>query len=261
MTLALLDSLVKNHSVHYEDIMDKFSEWLLYNEYTATGDVFDVGNATARAIMNYGRGIDPLLCGGPSQYDNGNGSLMRILPAVFYIHTQYKLSFDSQMELIHNLSSLTHRHPISLIGCGIYSAVALELLTAKTSLSACIQQGINQAFSYYEKLEWLELSEYARLKNIASFAALEENAIESTGYIVHTLEAALWCLLNTASYASCVLKAVNLGDDTDTTAAVVGGLAGIYYGASSIPQQWLDTLQKSDYILELCTAFEDTDFH
>ncbi len=70
LTLALLDSLVKNHSLHYEDIMDKFSEWLLYNEYTATGDVFDVGNATARAIMNYGRGIDPLLCGGPSQYDN-----------------------------------------------------------------------------------------------------------------------------------------------------------------------------------------------
>ena len=78
LTLALIDSIIEKNKIDYVDIMDRFSNWLMYNDYTARGEVFDVGNATSRAIMNYGRGIDPLECGGISEYENGNGSLMRI---------------------------------------------------------------------------------------------------------------------------------------------------------------------------------------
>ena len=74
----------------------------------------------------------------------------------------------------------------------------------------------------------------------------------SSGYVVDTLEAAIWCILNTNSYKECVLKAVNLGNDTDTVGAVVGGLAGIYYGIDNIPKEWLDVLAKKQYIKELC---------
>lgn len=76
--------------------------------------------------------------------------------------------------------------------------------------------------------------------------------LKSGGYVVDTLEAALWCLLNTDSYESCVLKAVNLGEDTDTVAAVAGGLAGIYYGYEAIPQKWTNQIARLDYIKELC---------
>lgn len=257
LMLALLDSIIKNHGIDYSDIMDKFSEWLLYGEYTATGEVFDVGNATSRAIMNYGRGYEPLQCGGASEYENGNGSLMRILPAAFYINAAGTILTDERMQLVHNLSSLTHRHPVSLIGCGIYISIALQLITDKLTLPDGIQRGITEAFAYYEKQGWSNISSYLRLNDISTFKDLAENDIQSSGYVVHTLEAAVWCLLRTDSYASCVLKAVNLGDDTDTTGAVAGGLAGIYYGADSIPQAWKSAVARKEYIKHMCTMFEN----
>ena len=80
---------------------------------------------------------------------------------------------------------------------------------------------------------------------------LEENKIKSSGYVVDTLEAAIWYFLNTDSYKDCVLKAVNLGDDTDTVGAIVGGLAGLYYGIDGIPKEWIDIIPKKDWIMKL----------
>ncbi len=256
LTLALLDSMIKNRSINYIDIMDKFSEWLLYGKYTTAEEVFDVGNATSRAIMNYGQGIPPLNCGGRSVYDNGNGSLMRILPITYYINSKPNISVDEQMEIVHNVSSLTHGHPISLIGCGIYICIALKLLSEKTSLIEGIKEGIANAFQYYTYQEWNDISTYIRLKDLEYFAALPESEIKSSGYVVDTLEAAIWCLLNTDSYKNCVLKAVNLGEDTDTIGAVAGGLAGIYYGADSIPKEWMNIVLKRQDIEKLCNELE-----
>ena len=88
-----------------------------------------------------------------------------------------------------------------------------------------------------------------------NFAALPEDKISASGYVVHTLEAALWCLLNTGDYKSLALKAVNLGEDTDTTAAIAGGLAGIIYGVESIPAEWLNILKRRDYLETICVNF------
>lgn len=257
LTLALMDSMTCRQAVDYHDIMDKFSEWLLYGAYTATEEVFDVGSATSRAIMNYGRGISPLECGGLSEYENGNGSLMRILPIVYYLQKSSGISQNEQMDIVHNISSLTHRHPISLIGCGIYVNIALKLLSGSFSLKEGISQGTEEAFRYYICQKWENISVYDRMKDINSFAKLAETEIRSSGYIVDTLEAALWCLLNTHSFGECILKAVNLGNDTDTIGAVAGGLAGIYYGADNIPQEWQRAILKRDYIEKLCTKLEN----
>ena len=98
------------------------------------------------------------------------------------------------------------------------------------------------------------LPEFEHYKRIfePDFDKLPETEMKSSGYVVDTLEAAIWCLLTTDSYEKCVLKAVNLGDDTDTVAAVAGGLAGLLYGYDAIPQKWIDTLIKRDYIEDLC---------
>lgn len=257
LTLALMDSIAHKQAIDYHDIMDKFSEWLLYGTYTATEEVFDVGSATSRAIINYGRGINPLKCGGMSEYENGNGSLMRILPVAYYLKKQSGICLSEQMDIVHNISSLTHRHPISLIGCGIYVNAALKLLSGSLPLKEGIRQGVQEAFRYYTIQTWENISAYDRLKDIESFADLPETEIRSSGYIVDTLEAALWCLINTYSYRECILKAVNLGDDTDTIGAVSGGLAGIYYGADNIPQEWQTAILKRDYIERLCMELEN----
>ncbi|MFQ6974262.1 MAG: ADP-ribosylglycohydrolase family protein [Enterocloster aldenensis] len=257
LTLALLDSIGCLGSIRYTDIMDKFSSWLLYGDYTASGEVFDVGNTTSRAIMNYGRGMNPLACGGGCDHENGNGSLMRILPLAYYLCGHKELDINARMRLIHDISSLTHRHRRSLVGCGIYILTAMELIEGTDSLMDCVKRGVCKAFNYYDNIEENEISSYDRIRQLDQFMKLSEHDISGSGYVVHTLEAALWCLLNTYTFEQCVLKAVNLGDDTDTVGAVTGGLAGIYYGASGIPEAWLDVVARRGYIKELCGRMQE----
>lgn len=255
LTLALMDSMIEENGINPADMMERFSGWLMYGDYTATGEVFDVGSATRSAIMNYGHGTDPLKCGGISEYENGNGSLMRILPVAYYLEAQPDATTEFRMETVHKISSLTHRHPVSLIGCGLCTGVALKLLSREESLYASVEQGLKETFACYELMGWEDLHAYARLENLAEFSELPETEIRSGGYVVDTLEAALWCLLNSTSYGECVLKAVNLGNDTDTVGAVAGGLAGMYYGAGEIPDEWLNTLKKREYIESICEKF------
>lgn len=96
-----------------------------------------------------------------------------------------------------------------------------------------------------------EMQNYSRLWDLQSFKILNEDKIKSSGYVVDTLEVALWCFLNTDNYKDCVLKAVNLGDDTDTVGAVAGGMAGLYYGIEEVPNEWLEVIPKNEEILEL----------
>ena len=103
-----------------------------------------------------------------------------------------------------------------------------------------------------EDLDYLpEYEHYHRIFE-PDFEKLTREEIKSSGYVVDTLEAALWCVLTTNDYRSCVLKAVNLGEDTDTVAAVAGGLAGILYGLDAIPKEWLSNLKKREYIEQMC---------
>jgi len=254
MTLCLLDSLA--YGLDYQDIMQKFLLWYKNAEYTAYGEVFDIGGATHKAIMNFAKGTDALNCGGATEHDNGNGSLMRILPLAFYLRGIYGNSYTDSSEafdIIHNVSVLTHAHKRSQIACGIYLSVA-ESFFASNDIKSGIYSGVSKAKQYYDNNVHFtdELQHYKRIFK-DDFADLQQEDIKSSGYVVDTLEAALWCLFNTHSYQSCVLKAVNLGGDTDTVAAVAGGLAGLYYKA--IPENWLNQIPRLEYIKQLCSNF------
>ncbi|NLX75645.1 MAG: ADP-ribosylglycohydrolase [Synergistaceae bacterium] len=253
MTLALLDSL--KGGLDYEDIMDKFLLWFESGEYTPYGLAFDIGIATSQALGRYRAGASPLEAGGSGERDNGNGSLMRILPLLYYLQENYGRDFtslDGAFEIIHRVSSLTHRHKRSLIACGIYLAIANELSTSD-SISKAVERGLYLALSYYRKRSDYvgELAYFSRLED-KDFGGLSEDEIRSSGYVVDTLEASIWCIVNTKSYGECVLRAVNLGKDTDTTGAVVGGLAGLYYGYGAIPSDWLGAIARRDYVEGLC---------
>lgn len=253
MALATLDSLA--HGLDYTDMMRRFCDWKTNAEYTATNEVFDMGITTNNSLCKFLHGVSPLNCGGNDEHDNGNGSLMRIIPAVLYCSYMYSdTTMDERMQIIHNVSALTHAHLRSKIGCGIYAIVMSHLLASKSKTA--IRDGLLKAKSYYEKqLEFTdELEHYSRLFT-AEFAELPESEINSSGYVVATLEAAVWCVLNTESYADCVLKAVNLGKDTDTVAAVAGGLAAALYGLQGIPQEWIDGFLRKEMIVELCENF------
>lgn len=256
MALATLDSIKKEDGINTDSIMENFAKWCLRGEYTPFNDVFDIGIATRNAIISYGQGMEPLKCGGAGEYDNGNGSLMRILPACIYLWDRAKkkcTTDDEGIYLVHNASALTHAHIRSQMACGIYYFMVKAILNESGILIDRMQVGINKAWAYYRRdlRNNKELANYDRIMDLNVLKDADESTIKSSGYVVDTLEASIWCLLNTDSYSEAVLKAVNLGDDTDTIGAVTGGLAGLYYGYDAIPAEWIEELKGKDKLKDI----------
>ena len=234
LTLATMESVIRNGGIDPADMMKNFSMWLNNGVFTPYGEVFDVGGTTEAAIRRFQNGVEPLKCGLNHYKHNGNGSLMRILPLAL---------FPSSVNDINNVSSLTHAHEISRRACRLYVGTAEQLLKGASLWEVVGCSGI-----------WVK--EFDRIPKIYK---LNRDEIKSTGYVVDTLEAALWCVYHTRSYRDCVLEAVNLGGDTDTIAAVAGGLAGIIYGCggeSGIPDEWIAQIARKDWISDLCERFK-----
>ena len=249
LTLALLESIGRNSTVKYDDIMDNFVKWLDDGAFTPYGQAYDIGRGTMNAIRKYQRERKPHKAGSFSEMNNGNGSLMRIMPAVLY-GIERGLTDAEAVDIIHKVGSLTHAHIRANIACGLNWFAAKAILTGRGSLPDRVQAGMDRGFAFYEKLlhDHENLEYYDRLRDLSAFAALPSDKIRSTGYVVDSLEAAIWALITTDSFASALLMAVNLGDDTDTVGAITGGLAGLAYGYEGIPEEWLNAIQKREWI-------------
>ena len=246
MSVAAMETIAKGE-IDWDAVMRAFVDWRDRGKYTPVGVCFDIGNTCSRAISNYRfKGLSAIRCGIDGERSNGNGSLMRIHPFSLMAWC-CRQSQDEWEFMIDQASALTHAHGRSKLACRIYTLLLHKLLDTPTQESI----GIALREAKYRYADHPELIHYARLFE-ADFAQLPSNAIKSSGYVVDSLEAAVWCLFTTDSYADCVLKAVNLGSDTDTTAAIAGSLAGALYGIDGIPQEWLNTLLRRDYIEDLC---------
>lgn len=229
-------------------IAQNFIKWYYYAYWTAHGNVFDIGIATRQAIDRVAKGEQPEFSGGFEISSNGNGSLMRILPLLFYIKDK---PIEERYTIAKQVSSITHGHIRSVIACFYYLEFARHLLNGNdlTYIYSLLKLEISD-FLKSKEINKDEIAIFDRLLN-EDIYKLAEHEIQSTGYVVHTLEASLWCLMTTTSYKEAVLKAVNLGDDTDTTAAITGGLAGLLYGYENIPEQWLNCLARHNDIEDL----------
>lgn len=261
MALATLASLKEKRYVDLDDIMGRFVDWLYNGAYTPYGKSFDMGQTCFRAISNYKRIKDCMKCGVTGEYANGNGALMRIMPVCIYSYELTKRGLFSEKEavlLIHHVGALTHNHIRSCMACGIYYFLIVAILEENGDLNSRLQIGMKKAVRFYQKdlLNYAECSCYSRLFDLTEFASVEESQIKSSGYVVDTLEAAVWCLLSTDSFEKCLLKAVNLGDDADTVGAIAGGLAGLYYGLEAIPYDWIECIVKKEEIEEECKAMQ-----
>lgn len=252
MSIAALDSLAKG-TVNLDEIMDNFVEWLEEGKYTPTGESFDIGRTCLQAIRAYLICHKTDECGQIGEYSNGNGSLMRIHPFALFAIAK-GMTLGQSLDVIREGSIITHAHPRSIYGCGIYSMVLWDILRGADKAS--IPSAIENASVLFDGI-YPEESDYYEWAFYKKLTTKIEDELSGSGYVVNTLEAALWCLLTTNSYKECVLKAVNLGEDTDTVAAIAGGLAGALYGYDSIPQEWKDTLIKREYIESLCEKAYD----
>ena len=243
LTFCLAEAIIEGYDIH--NLANKFIKWKNEGYWTATGEVFDIGNTTRQSIINLSKGVHPTIAGGLDEIDNGNGSLMRILPLVILLKD---LSIENRFNLVKEVSSITHAHIRSVISCFYYLEFALQIMEGKDKFDIYENLKISVSdFLNSNKIYSDELIHFDRLLK-GNIHELEEELIQSGGYVIQTLEASIWCLLTSDSYEVSVLKAVNLGGDTDTTGAVTGGLAGLMYGFKSIPNKWISSIVKANEI-------------
>ncbi|MDD5457574.1 MAG: ADP-ribosylglycohydrolase family protein [Candidatus Margulisbacteria bacterium] len=248
---CVTESLCEGYNL--QSIADSLHDWYYENHWTARGRVFDVGATTCAALELLHMGARPEKSGLNDFMDNGNGSLMRTLPLAYYLKNEW--DFKYRQSIIHEVSAITHAHPISQIACLLYTEFAIQLLHGvDPGLAYSYCQELGKAL--YDSPEYKQfLPVYSRIINNKIYE-LEEREIRSSGYAVDTLEACLWSIFKGSNYLNTVTCAVNLGNDTDTIGALTGGLAGILYGYNEIPLDWLDAIARLDDIIALAKRFE-----
>ncbi|MBS3909079.1 MAG: ADP-ribosylglycohydrolase family protein [Actinobacteria bacterium] len=252
LMLCTLEALLNGFKPEHMGAL--FVRWLAEGYWTPEGKAFGIGRQTQAALSNIMNGTAAGEAGGTDELSNGNGALMRILPVAL----RYADAPDAELlHYAHLASSITHRHPRSQIACGLYCLMVSTLLKGFAPGEA-YDYAIKEAGIHYQSGAYAsELPHFERVLG-GELARLDEAEIKSGGYVIHTLEAGIWSFLNSNSLEEVVLKAVNLGGDTDTTGIVAGGLAGLYYGFDSIPPQWIAALVKHEEINELIELFTTT---
>ena len=246
MMLCVLENILNKGNTR--DLANLFLKWYKDDYMTPHGELFDIGITTSTALGNLMSGIKPSQSGLSDEMSAGNGSLMRCIPYAF-VEDFHQSVFNMVMD-----NRITHRHHLCSLSCMYYVKMMRSILDGKDKQEAC-----SNAAGYLRKGWRLTDAEddHVETRKIfqklfdPDFSKLPENEIKSTGYVISTLEAVIWCFLNTENYKEAVLKAVNLGGDTDTIAALTGGLAGLYYGYEQIPNEWINQIANQGLINSL----------
>jgi ADP-ribosyl-[dinitrogen reductase] hydrolase len=242
MAMCLAESLVACAEFDAVDQMQRYLRWYRNGYWSVRPRCFDIGITTERALRKFEKTGKPF-CGPAGADTAGNGSIMRLAPVVL----RY---FPSQAEVLHHCaesSRTTHGAQLAIDGCRLLGFALLRLLGG-CARDRCLEG----AAAHVQEAAIVRIAG-------ADFRAKPRSRIQSSGFVVHTLEAALWCLFRTESFEAAVLLAANLGDDADKVAAVTGQLAGAHYGASGIPDGWLGKLYRRQDIEALAVALDRRD--
>lgn len=234
MALCLAASLVHCGGFDARDQMNRYCNWASVGYMSSNGECFDIGNTVSDALRRYEQTGEPF-SGSTDPRSAGNGSLMRLAPVVLFYHPDREACVRHAGES----SRTTHGAREAIDACQIFAEILSSALDGREKDDVLSASAPSSAS--------------ARLLAIASgaYSGRPADEIRGTGYVVDALEAALWCFERTGSFREAVLAAANLGDDADTTAAICGQVAGAFYGASGIPERWLERLTMRDVIIEL----------
>ncbi len=249
LTFITAESLVERKGLDLADLGQRFLRWLREGYLTPFGRAIGVGRATREALERLARGVPPEEAGGRGERDNGNGALMRILPVVLWY---LKEEAEGLLRPVHRAAALTHAHPRNLVACGIY-AFLVKGLFRERDFSRALAFALKEARLRYREGPLAE--ERRHFERLERIEALSSEDIRASGYVVHSLEAVCWVMAQTSSFEEAVALAVRLGEDTDTTAAIVGGLAGLLYGPESLPPSLVEGLVKGEDLRERALRF------
>lgn len=253
LTFQLVENLLEGYDP--QRLGERFVRWFTQGEWSARGNCFDIGIATRSALHRIEQGTPALQAGENGEYSNGNGSLMRILPLAFTLLDEE--SQEARFQHVCEVARVTHGHVRSAMGSFFFVEIVRHLLRGFDKYEAYrLARQETADFLQNRPVPAHELDLFSRVL-LNDISQLPETEIYSSGYVIHTLEAALWSFLTTDNYRDATLRAVNLGDDTDTVASLTGAMAGIVYGSDSIPADWLAVLARLDDIRDLAQRFAD----
>jgi len=236
MALCLAESLIVKQGFDARDQMERYIRWYRDGYLSCTGKCFDIGGTTSSGLHRFLRTGDPF-SGSPDPSSSGNGSIMRLAPVPMFFYPD----IDQAVHYAAESSRTTHGARECIDACRLYAGMLVMALDGKAKDEILLNGGARTP-DLCPKIKAIVAGEY-RNKH--------ENQIRGSGYVVESLEAALWCFDTTDTFRDAILKATNLGDDADTTAAVCGQLAGAHYGESGIPAEWLDKLCMRGTITEM----------
>ena len=220
MALALADSLAESKTLDCRDLMDRFVKWWRDGDYSWSGDCFDIGNTTCQALTRYLRTGDPV-AGSTDPLSAGNGSLMRLAPvALRFRHDRPRL-----LAAAADQSRTTHGAEEAVDACRAFGELLADAIAGSPFSDVLAPRRFTGAAAITQVIA-------------GSWRGRTRDTIRSSGYVVHTLEAAIWSVSRTGDFRGAVLLAANLADDADTVAAVTGQLAGALYGLNAIPDHW-----------------------
>ncbi len=239
MALCLAESLVECRGFDAVDQLRRYVRWWKYGHLSSTGMCFDIGSTTRAALDAFQSTGQP--SGLTSPYSAGNGSIMRLTPVAIF----YAGSLDCAVDYAAQSSATTHAAEEAVDACRYMAVVIVRALRGAEKDEVLAPALVE------------ELSDEVRRVAFGSFRIFSPPQIKGTGYVVESLEAALWAFHNSDNFADGALLAVNLGDDADTTGAVYGQIAGAYYGASGIPGHWIDALAHRDLIIDFADRLFD----
>lgn len=229
-----------------------YVKWMTSGYWAARDEVFDIGFATRAALCRIQDGVPLTKAGASGEWENGNGSLMRILPVGLRFHTRPIAELSA---LAMECSAITHAHIRSKLACAFYSQMVAALLRGQTAREAYHFAIGATAPLFEQQPRESDIFHHLLAGNIDAF---DRDGISGSGYVLHSLEASIWCLLRYPTFREAVLAAVNLGDDTDTTGCITGGLAGVAYGFEAIPPEWVEALPKREELEQLHTTFQNS---
>jgi ADP-ribosyl-[dinitrogen reductase] hydrolase len=250
MALCLAESLIEKRGFDPRDQMDRYCRWWKEGYLSSTGTCFDIGITVQTALAQYLRSREPF-AGSTDPFTAGNGSLMRLAPVPLAFRRDFELAIHNAGES----SRTTHAAPTAIDACRYFAGLLLGALEGRSKeelLSSFFYPAPDEQYWNSHPLS-PEIAEIAR----GSFKQKQPPAIIGSGFVVRSLEASLWAFYRTDSFRDGALRAVNLGNDADTTGAIYGQLAGAFYGLSAIPGDWIERLKMREFIRERADALLD----
>lgn len=250
LTIATMTAINKK-GINYDYIAENCVSWFTSNKFCSVSESFGIDKTTLKALVRFTqRQLPAYECGESGSNSDNNSGLKMMLPLAYYFNAN-KESKNTIYDIVKKVTSITHKNDIAVCASYIYVYYLMFILNGNNKFAAIKQLRIVDYSMFKNDI----LDRFSRIL-VGNIYELDIDEISTSDFVVDTLESVLWCFLKSDNFKDCLVASTNIGGDTSTIGALVGAIAGIYYGTNKIPKDWIDNLRKKDYLTDVSEEYE-----